>query len=141
VSREDVELVREVLVRNNPRQLADVEGMAALWHPDCEWTSGLTSFDHERTYRGLEGIVEYHRDMAAAFEDWSVEPVEVIDAGGGIVIADCLFQARGRRSGVTLQRRVGAVLEVDAGRVRRTRTYPDPGRAYATAGLTPPQRA
>jgi ketosteroid isomerase-like protein len=79
--------------------------------------------------------------MAEAFEDWSVEPVEVVDAGGGTVIADCLFQARGRRSGVTLKHRVGAVVEVDAGRVRRTRTYPDPVRAYATAGLPPPQRA
>jgi ketosteroid isomerase-like protein len=141
VSREDVELVREALVRNNPRQLADVEGMAALWHPDCEWTSGLTSFDRERTYRGLEGIIENHRDMAAAFEDWSVEPVEVVDAGGGTVVADCFFQARGRRSGVTLKRRVGAVMEVGAGRIRRTRTYTDPVRAYAAAGLPPPQRA
>lgn len=128
MSEKNVDLIRRGLVRFS-------ENGGFAWesvHADVE------IHDHgvlnARDYRGHAGFVRWVQDWSSAWGAFSFTPEEVIDAGDRVVVVARLT-ARGRSSGVELERRDGMVFELREGLVVRV-DYPNSKRqALEAAGL------
>ena len=72
--------------------------------------------------------------MRDAWEDFRLEPVEFIDAGDRVVV-DVLSRARGRTSGVEVERKTTQVWTFRQDKVVRFETFTERARALEAAGL------
>jgi ketosteroid isomerase-like protein len=86
-------------------------------------------------YRGPRGFVQWLKDWNEAWEAWSMVPEEYIDAGDKIVM---VFQikARGRASGLEVDRHDALVYEYRGDRIVAVDYYNSREQAAAAAGLT-----
>jgi ketosteroid isomerase-like protein len=88
-------------------------------------------------YRGHDGWRDWIAEYGEAWESFSLEPQEYIDAGKGRVVQVARLSARGRGSGVSLERLDGIVWTVRDGKVVRLDYYNSPAEALEAVGLTP----
>ena len=88
-----------------------------------------------RSYRGREGVAEFAQRWMEAFERFSMQRQELIDAGNDRVFASYRQSAIGKGSGVPIELEYFAVYEVENGKVVRTRHYLDRDKALEAAGL------
>jgi ketosteroid isomerase-like protein len=87
------------------------------------------------THHGLIGVMQLFESMMEAFDQFSLEPLEFIDAGDEMVVV--LKQtARGRGSGVVLETEVAHVWAIGQGAPAGLRIYRDKERALAAVGKT-----
>jgi ketosteroid isomerase-like protein len=75
-------------------------------------------------YRGLTGVRDFIRAWLGAWEEFSTDAEEWVDAGDD-VIAVVHDRARGKRSGVQVERRQWHVWTVRNGKLQRLRIYRD----------------
>ncbi len=129
MSQENVEIVRrawEAFMRH------DNEAALALYDPEVELHHPVDG----SVYRGLTGVRAYFRDW---FDVWgevlSNDAEEWIDAGDE-VIAVMHVGARGRRSGVAVERREWHVWTLRDGKLRRLRIYATRAEALEAVGLS-----
>jgi ketosteroid isomerase-like protein len=98
----------------------------------------LEVHDHDildgRDYRGIEGLMQWLKDWSAAWEEWSLEPEEYID-GDDRVIVVAKMHARGRSSGVEVDRQDALLYELRDGLIIRIDYFNNKGDALAAAGL------
>jgi len=86
-------------------------------------------------YRGHEGFRKWLlEDWASAWESYSFEAEQLVDAGDIVVSAFTLI-ARGKGSGVETRRRNATVNTVKNGRITRVEYYTTEEEALAAAGL------
>jgi ketosteroid isomerase-like protein len=66
----------------------DLEAAVQDLHPDIEWRVALDLPDSppDETYRGHEGVMRFWQSWHGAFEGFSVEIEEIIDAGDAVVV-------------------------------------------------------
>ena len=130
VSRENVELVRE----SQEHFARTGEPMWERMHPEVEfWDHDLPDGSVSRGHRGYGEFVEA---WEAAFESYSLEPEEYIDAGDAVVMVFTL-RATGRGSGIELERRDAIVYTLAEGLVTRLDYFNNPAEALEAAGLSP----
>jgi uncharacterized protein len=122
MSRENVELVRrgyELFARG------DVEEVAALFAPDADLADagglGIAGTAAGRR-TGPAGFLQATGDVNEAFDDYTVEAEEFIDAGDSVVVAVRL-SGRGRESGVEMEMHVAHLWTVRDGKVVRGDVY------------------
>src|SRR5512132_4122762 len=108
MSEENVEIVRKALDALNAR---DRDLALSLMDPEIEYRSPF----EQKTYRGLDGMVRWREDMAAALEDFHVEDSRFLDAGGDRVVALYRIVVRGAGSGVPVSQEVGALWQLRNG--------------------------
>lgn len=134
MSRENVEIVRRAYEAVGQMAAPDVETAMRLYAPDhlltTNWGTGET-----RTYRGLEGYRQAMEDAAEQWRDFSNEVEELVDAGDDVVVAIVRASGRGRTSGVPVERRTGALIRLNEGRIVSTEYHVSPEDAFAAAGL------
>jgi ketosteroid isomerase-like protein len=136
VRETNAELVRRALDAANqePPDVATLMEVYALDHLlITDWGTGDTE-----SYRGLEGFQKAMADNSEQWNDFSVEPEQIIDADGDRVVVVARSRGRGTSSGAAVDRQTGIVLTVRDGQIVTTRFYPDPPDAFAAAGLDPP---
>src|SRR2546430_793928 len=97
MSQENVEIVRTALEASTRR---DHEATFALYGPEVE----ILGLVDGGVYRGLTGVRAFFRDWFAAWSELSYDAEEWIDADKD-VIAALHVRARGRQSGVPVERR------------------------------------
>jgi ketosteroid isomerase-like protein len=85
-------------------------------------------------YRGYEGFARWGEDWSAAWDNWRWEPEEFIDAGDRVV-AVLRVHAKGRGSGVDVERLDGAVWTLRDGKCTRLDYYGSRAEALAAVGL------
>ena len=86
-------------------------------------------------YRGHEGFRKWLlEDWASAWESYTVEDGQLVDAGDTVVSIFTLT-ARGKGSGVETRRRNATVNTVKNGRITRVEYYTTEEEALAAAGL------
>ena len=94
--------------------------------------------DHDildgRDYRGQSGFVRWLRDWGEAWERWTIEPVEYLDAGDKVVLVFRMI-AKGRGSGLELDRLDTLVYEFREGKAVRLDYYNSREEGLAAAGL------
>jgi ketosteroid isomerase-like protein len=129
VSEENVEIVRqsyEAYLRG------DLEAALVAFDPQIE------IYDHELpdadAYRGLEGLLRWQSDWEQSWESWRWDPENFIDAGERVV-AIVRVHAKGRQSGVDLERLDGALWTLSAGKCVRLDYYGSSEQALEAAGL------
>ena len=109
-----VELLDEYVVRDNRAYpLIDV--------PDVEM--------------GREPLVAFMRHYWGTFEDYSLEALELIDAGDSVIVV-LREQARGRGSGVGLERDWAQVWTFRNGQIIRMEAFRTREEALAAVGLS-----
>ena len=130
MSEENVEVVRhiyEAMARD------DVPAVLDVLDPDIEIQ------DHDlpdaTEYQGLEGVLAWQADWDSSWENWRWEAEEFIDLGDR-VIAVLRTHAKGRGSGVELERLDGAICSVSRGKVSRIDYYGSKAEALEAAGLS-----
>jgi ketosteroid isomerase-like protein len=130
MSEENVEIVRrsyDAYVRG------DLESALVAFDPEIE------VHDHDipesGEYRGLEGLARWQADWESSWESWRWDPEEFIEAGDRVV-AVLRVHARGRKSGVDVEREDGAVWTLREGRCVRLDYYGSRAQALEAAGLS-----
>ena len=129
VSEENVEIVRRGL-----------EHFLATGEPDWDTTDEQVEIhDHDipdrGEYLGAAGVRRWLEDWGAAWAEWSLEPEEFIDAGDRVVVVAHL-RARGRDSGVEVDRQDGLVYTMRDGKLVRLDYYGSRGQALDAVGLS-----
>ena len=128
MSQENVELARKAL----EQFIATGEPVWDVTHGDVE------VYDHDimdgEDYRGHAGVVRWLEDWSSAWSEFSMEPEEFIDAGDRVV-AVVRMRAKGRSSGLVLDRQDAVVQKLRNGMIVRLDYYNNPGEALKAVGL------
>ena len=130
MSKENVEVVRrsyDAYARGN------LESALAALDPSIE------IYDHDipdsGVYRGLEGLFRWQADWESSWESWRWDPEEFIEAGDRVV-AVLGVHAKGRGSGVDVERIDGAVWTLRDGKCIRLDYYGSKAEAFKAVGLS-----
>ena len=131
MSAENLEIVRSVLAA-----IADGDRERAFAFADPEiFVDATRNVFNPATYKGVDGLREW---LAASDEVWEtmhVEPAEFIDVVDRVVVIGRLV-ARGKRSGLAIDRPNGQVWTIRGGRVVRLETgYTDRAAVLEAVGL------
>jgi len=120
-----VELVRNVVDAGNRR---DFDVVMSYFSPDAVWEGWMGT-----TFTGREAIRGNLEDVVGSFEELAMEPEELLELGGGVVLAVILQSVRLADSGDEWQGRVAFVSEWVNGLIVRVMIYPniEDGRAAA----------
>ena len=106
-----------------------------LIHPDFVWDmSTFSGWPERQTYRGIEGAREFMRNWLEAWEDWSLEVEDLLDAGDSVV-AIVHQHGRSRATGVPTDMHFAMVWVVRDGRQFRMRMYASAREGLEAAGL------
>jgi ketosteroid isomerase-like protein len=132
VARQDVELIRRMLAEA-PR---DPEALYGLVDEDAVWeVTELQLPDTPSRYHGPAAVREFFRRWIGAFDQWSYEVGEVIDAGAAVVV-NIRQSGRGKGSGVTVEPEFWGVWTVRGGRIVRCTNHLTRLDALEAAGLS-----
>jgi ketosteroid isomerase-like protein len=133
MSRENVAAVEaayEALARGGLDQFIE------HWTDDLDHRSIEGAPDDRGPIHGKDAMRAYVQDWIDLFDDFGIEPVELIDAGESRVVAVLRFGGRARLSGVETSQTMGAVLTIRDGKIARGREYATRDQALKAAGLS-----
>jgi ketosteroid isomerase-like protein len=137
VATQNVELVRQALRALNER---DVEAWLATWHPDGEWyPRGAGRIEGER-HRGHQELRRFVANYYASWDELRIDEDDIRDLCDDAVFLGRI-QARGRASGVELDRGWGCVFQFRDGKIARADGYTDPREALDAAARVAVVRA
>ena len=105
-----------------------------LFDPEVEFHED-PKFPEAKVYRGRDAVVDNFREFTASFDGYRFEIEDVRDAGGDRVLAVLHEHARGRASGLEVNRRSGWVMTFRAGKLLRSEIYLDPADAFEAVAL------
>lgn len=131
MSRENVETVRRGFVALND---GDIVRVLAEMDPSIEWypTSDFVDIGPFCGHDGIRGLMNL---VLGAFEEYSLEPEELIDAGDAVVVP--VHQTgRGKESGIAVDVRYILVFTLRAGQAVRVESFYDREEALAAAGAS-----
>jgi ketosteroid isomerase-like protein len=121
-----VELMGRFLEAGNRR---DFDVITTFCAPDAVWESmGMAT-----SFEGIAAIRGFFEDFIAAYEDYRVEPEEILDLGNGITFSVIFQQGRPVGSAAHVQMRFAGVTTWVDGLIERNTNYTDidEGRAAA----------
>jgi ketosteroid isomerase-like protein len=130
MSRENVETVRRGFVALNE---GSVDGVLAEMDPGVEWYP-TSDFVDIGPFRGHEGVRALVNLVFGVFDEYCLEPDELIDAGDA-VIAPVHQTGRGRESGIEADVRYILVFKLRRGKAVRVESYYDRREALEAAGF------
>jgi ketosteroid isomerase-like protein len=131
MSQENIEAFRayiEAINEDDPDAVFDVCDPEVEFHEDPK-------FPDAQVYRGRDEIERNYREFTASFEYYRYEIEDLRDAGGDKVMAVLRERARGKASGLTVDRRSGWVTTFRNEKVLRFEIYLDPADALQAVGL------
>jgi len=131
MSQENVERMR----RGTEHYLRTGEPPWEDMHPEFE-IHDHDAPDARAIYHGPDGWREWEAAFSEAFESYAFEPQEYIDAGDGKIVLVVRLSARGRGSGVPVERLDGLVWTVRDGKTVRLDYYSSPAEALQAVGLS-----
>jgi ketosteroid isomerase-like protein len=85
-------------------------------------------------FQGQQGIVDFAHEFDAMFEQYRVEPEELIDAGDSVAVV-VRFRGRGAGGGVPVDERIAHVWTLRDGKVVRPNFYSDVAEALEAVGV------
>jgi hypothetical protein len=105
----------------------DLSVVLELLDEDIEWHEPAPSPD-AGSHRGRDSFERFFRGWSESFDDFRVEPEEVVERNGKL-IAVVRQSGRGRASGVEVEARLAHVWTVQDGRAIRWEAVPDADEA------------
>jgi uncharacterized protein len=128
--QENVEIVRQML---DAFHQGDFETSLAFLDRDVEWHDP-PDVPGGGVHRGPEEVRRWMAGWLGAWESYTAEAEEVIDAGDQVVVVH-YERGRGKGSGVEVEHRVTNVFDLRDGRVVRKRPFANRSDALEAAGL------
>jgi ketosteroid isomerase-like protein len=119
------ELARRGVEMFNGRDFGHLSEIA---HDDVVWRPALGQLE-DREYRGLEGFVEYTRDIGASFQDERFEIESIRPVGDDAVIVFGRLHGTGARSGVAVSGERGVVIRFRDGKIAAMESFPSAAEA------------
>src|SRR6266516_2499071 len=96
-----------------------------LYDPEVEFYED-PRFPEAQVFRGRDEVAGYFRRFTDSFEHYRFELADLRGAGGERVVAVLRESARGKASGVDVERRSGWVFTFRDGKALRLEIYLDP---------------
>ena len=113
----------------------DIDAVLAGMHPEIEWEIAFPFPEGEETYHGHDGVRRFWSKMTDVFDEWTVEPEEVLAVSDGRVLVVLRERLRGRGSDMPLEQMNYHLLTRAAdGRIARLQAFPDRETALEAAG-------
>jgi ketosteroid isomerase-like protein len=132
MSEENVEVVRRCYELLTAR---DFSALVELVDPDVVIDLSRNVFNPAR-YRGRDGVRRWVEGVDEIWEDFHLEPEELIDAGDS-VFAGARISGKGRGSGVEAEMQIFAIWTLRESKVSHvTGGYRDRAEALEAAGLS-----
>jgi len=133
MSQENVEIVRRVL---DGFSRSDRESVEPLLHPDVEWRTVMGPLLGVEVVSGRDAMLRFAlEEIPDAAEDPHVEVEELEDLGEGRVLVVARYLARGKSSGIELDRRIASVHRLSEGMIVSVGDYPSRREALEAVGL------
>ena len=130
MSQENVEIVRDLTTRF---ETGDRESWREVLADDVIWDFSATTVA-EGVYEGLSGVERFFIEWLGAWENPTLEHLEMMDAGDSVVVV-FRWTARGKARGVETEATMFGVHDVKDGRVVRFRQFDSREEALEAAGL------
>jgi ketosteroid isomerase-like protein len=115
MSQENVEIVRQMNAEFNR---ADRDAIFARYHPDVEWRDLQHAPDAPERLRGIDAVNAYWDQWEDAFDDFTAEIEEYIDAGA-CVLTTTHWRATGKDSGLAIDLHTVDAVEFASGEIVR----------------------
>jgi hypothetical protein len=111
-------------------QLSDQTAADFIWD-----VTTLRGWPDQPLFHGVDGFAEFMSAWRDAYDDWSLDLKQVLDAGGDKVVGDLLQKGRLRESDAWVELRMGVVYTVENGQVQRAQAYMTVEEALEAVGL------
>jgi ketosteroid isomerase-like protein len=132
VSEENVELVRHILSEFGET----LQPVSDLTSPDFIWNTGSwTAWTGPSEYRGIDGFMRFFGEWIAAYDDWTQEVEEIVDAGGSQVVGITRQRGRPRNSSSWVDLQAAFVYTIEDGVLVRVDVYGTRAEALKAVGL------
>jgi ketosteroid isomerase-like protein len=130
MSQENVEVVRHVIDAFNR---ADSEAAMQHFAPEIDWHD-QKELPGAQVHHGHAGVLGHLRSTTEDMADYEVE-VRAARELGDKVIVRALVSARGRTSGLAVERETHTVFTLDGGSITRVEIFGSEDEALEAAGL------
>ena len=108
----------------------DFDAMISFFGPDAVWDVSPLGLG---VYEGLAAIRGFFEEWVGTFEEFGIQPEEILELGGGVTFAVVLQSGRPAGSDGRVQWRFAAVSVWVDGLIVRTTNYTDIDEARAAA--------
>src|SRR5256885_1513170 len=120
MSQENVAAVQAAL---NAFARDGIDGFAEFWTDDIDHRAVEGALDDRGPIHGKAEMRAYLQDWFDTFDDFTAEPVELIDAGEDQVVAVLQIMGRAKLSGVETDLTYAALYTIQDGKIVRGREY------------------
>ena len=133
MSDESLETVRDAY-----RALADggLDRFLEHWSDDLDHRSIEGAPDDRGPIHGSDGMRAYVQDWVDTFDEFRIQPIELIDVGGGVVVAVLRYGGRAKLSGIETDETFAVVFAIRDRKIVRGREYRTRQQALEAAGLS-----
>src|SRR5439155_22464602 len=132
MSQENVEIVRDAAAAFNR---GDVDTWLEYFADDIDYRAVEGALDDRGPMHGKDAVRAYVQDWLDMFDDFQVEPMELVDAGEDQVVAVGRISGRAKLSGVETDLTSAALYTIRDGKIARGREYWTKEQGLEAAGL------
>jgi uncharacterized protein len=132
MSQENVEIVRQMV---DAFSRGDLDASSEHWADNVDYRAVEGAPDDHGPIHGKVAMRAYVQDWIDTFDQFTVEPMELIDAGEGQVVGVFRNSGRAKLSGVETDLTFAALYTVRDGKIERGREYWTRDEALEAAGL------
>ena len=133
MSQENFEIVRAAAAAASR---GDLDAWLGYWTDDLDFRAAEGAPDDHGPIKGKDALRAFVQDWLDTFDDFKVEPLEVIDAGPDQIVAVLRNTGRAKLSGVEADLTFAVVYTLCDGKVARGREYWTKVQALEAAGLS-----
>jgi ketosteroid isomerase-like protein len=106
------------------------------WTDDLDHRSIEGAPDDRGPIHSRDAMRAYAQDWIDTFDEFRIEPVELTDAGRGMVVGVLRYGGRAKLSGIETDDPFGVVFTIRDGKIARGREYATRDQALEAAGLS-----
>jgi len=132
MSQENVEIVRRQI---EAFEQGGLDAVAEYWTDDVDHRSAEGAIDDRGPIQGKDALRAHVQDWFDTFEDFKIEPLELIDAGEDKVIAVLRASGQAKLSGVETDLTYAVVHTIRGEKIARGREYWNREEALEAVGL------
>ena len=113
-----------------------IDALAEYWTDDIDHRAIEGALDDPGPMQGKEAVRAYYQDWADTFDQLTVEPIEMIDAGEDQVVSVSQLRGRAKQSGIETNLTYAVLTTIRDGKIARGREYSTREEALEAAGLS-----
>jgi ketosteroid isomerase-like protein len=133
MSQENFEIVRAAAAAASR---GDLDAWLEYWTEDLDFRAAEGAPDDHGPINGKDALRVFGQDWLDTFDEFKVEPVELIDAGDDNVIGVMRISGRAKLSGVETDMTYAELSTLRDGKIARGRQYLTRDEALEAAGLS-----